>query len=135
VLQVAEEAEEEGEGEGGVVESITLKNFMCHALLGPFAFGTNVNFIVGNNGSEFERSVLMCCVVLCRRLFCFAVSRMLQPDRFNVVFSSCAPGGKSAVLTALIVALGGTAQATNRGASLKGFVKEGERYREPAAPP
>ncbi|KAG7255975.1 hypothetical protein CRUP_019205 [Coryphaenoides rupestris] len=91
--QVAEEEEGEGEGEGGVVESITLKNFMCHALLGPFAFGTNVNFIVGNNGS-----------------------------------------GKSAVLTALIVALGGTAQATNRGASLKGFVKEGERYGEPASP-
>lgn len=26
---------------------------MCHANLGPFAFGSNVNFIVGNNGSEF----------------------------------------------------------------------------------
>ncbi|XP_056150408.1 structural maintenance of chromosomes protein 6-like [Lampris incognitus] len=70
--------------EVGIVESITLKNFMCHSLLGPFTFCSNVNFIVGNNGS-----------------------------------------GKSAVLTALIVALGGTAQATNRGLSLKGFVKEG----------
>lgn len=72
-------------GEVGIVESITLKNFMCHTLLGPFTFGSNVNFVVGNNGS-----------------------------------------GKSAVLTALIVALGGKAQATNRGSSLKGFVKEGE---------
>uniref|UniRef100_A0A8C5HJG2 Structural maintenance of chromosomes protein 6 n=1 Tax=Gouania willdenowi TaxID=441366 RepID=A0A8C5HJG2_GOUWI len=62
-----------------------MKNFMCHSHLGPFAFGSNVNFFVGNNGS-----------------------------------------GKSAVLTALIVALGGNAHATNRGLSLKGFVKEGE---------
>ncbi|XP_035535095.1 structural maintenance of chromosomes protein 6 [Morone saxatilis] len=71
--------------DAGIVESITLKNFMCHSHLGPFSFGSNVNFVVGNNGS-----------------------------------------GKSAVLTALIVALGGNAQATNRGSSLKGFVKEGE---------
>lgn len=71
--------------DAGIVESITLKNFMCHSLLGPFAFGSNVNFVVGNNGS-----------------------------------------GKSAILTALIVALGGNAQATNRGSSLRGFVKEGE---------
>ncbi|CAG5928033.1 unnamed protein product [Menidia menidia] len=71
--------------DAGIVESITLRNFMCHSLLGPFAFGSNVNFVVGNNGS-----------------------------------------GKSAILTALIVALGGNAQATNRGSSLKGFVKEGE---------
>ncbi|KAJ3607116.1 hypothetical protein NHX12_026630 [Muraenolepis orangiensis] len=77
------------EEEGGLVESITLKNFMCHSLLGPFTFGSNVNFVVGNNGS-----------------------------------------GKSAVLTALIVAMGGTALATNRGSSLKGFVKEGENSAE-----
>ncbi|XP_073705060.1 structural maintenance of chromosomes protein 6-like [Garra rufa] len=72
-------------GEVGIIESISLKNFMCHSLLGPFEFGPNINFIVGNNGS-----------------------------------------GKSAVLTALIVALGGKALTTNRGSSLKGFVKEGE---------
>ncbi|XP_073704494.1 structural maintenance of chromosomes protein 6-like [Garra rufa] len=69
-------------GEVGIIESISLKNFMCHSLLGPIAFGPNVNFVVGNNGS-----------------------------------------GKSAVLTALIVALGGKALT---GSSLKGFVKEGE---------
>lgn len=71
--------------DAGIVESISLRNFMCHSHLGPFNFGPNVNFVVGNNGS-----------------------------------------GKSAVLTALIVALGGNAHATNRGLSLKGFVKEGE---------
>lgn len=36
----------------GIVKSITLKNFMCHANLGPFDFGSNVNFVVGKNGSE-----------------------------------------------------------------------------------
>ncbi|XP_027711421.1 structural maintenance of chromosomes protein 6 [Vombatus ursinus] len=71
--------------EVGIIESIQLKNFMCHAMLGPFKFGSNVNFVVGNNGS-----------------------------------------GKSAVLTALIVGLGGKATATNRGSSLKGFVKDGQ---------
>uniref|UniRef100_A0A3Q1HAV8 Structural maintenance of chromosomes protein 6 n=1 Tax=Anabas testudineus TaxID=64144 RepID=A0A3Q1HAV8_ANATE len=72
-------------GDIGIVESITLKNFMCHHLLGPFQFGPNVNFIVGNNGS-----------------------------------------GKSAILTALIVGLGGKATFTNRGVSLKDFVKTGD---------
>ncbi|KAK2489221.1 hypothetical protein MC885_018096 [Smutsia gigantea] len=71
--------------EVGIIESIQLRNFMCHSMLGPFKFGSNVNFIVGNNGS-----------------------------------------GKSAVLTALIVGLGGKAVATNRGSSLKGFVKDGQ---------
>ncbi|KAM5316462.1 structural maintenance of chromosomes protein 6 isoform 2-T2 [Glossophaga mutica] len=71
--------------EVGIIESIQLRNFMCHSMLGPFKFGSNVNFIVGNNGS-----------------------------------------GKSAVLTALIVGLGGKAIATNRGSSLKGFVKDGQ---------
>nr|XP_034965920.1 structural maintenance of chromosomes protein 6 [Zootoca vivipara]XP_034965921.1 structural maintenance of chromosomes protein 6 [Zootoca vivipara]XP_034965922.1 structural maintenance of chromosomes protein 6 [Zootoca vivipara]XP_034965923.1 structural maintenance of chromosomes protein 6 [Zootoca vivipara]XP_034965924.1 structural maintenance of chromosomes protein 6 [Zootoca vivipara]XP_034965925.1 structural maintenance of chromosomes protein 6 [Zootoca vivipara] len=72
-------------GEVGIIESIQLKNFMCHSMLGPFKFGPNVNFIVGNNGS-----------------------------------------GKSAVLTALMVGLGGKATVTNRGTSLKVFVKDGQ---------
>lgn len=56
----------------------------------------------------------------CLLLFCKDFYKCL------VVVIFCA-GGKSAILTALIVALGGNAQATNRGSSLKGFVKEGER--------
>ncbi|KAF4101920.1 structural maintenance of chromosomes protein 6 [Onychostoma macrolepis] len=74
-------------GDIGMIESITLRNFMSHHLLGPFKFGPNVNFIVGNNGT-----------------------------------------GKSAILTALIVGLGGKATITNRGTSLKGFVKYGESF-------
>ncbi|NXF05774.1 SMC6 protein, partial [Smithornis capensis] len=38
-------------GEVGIIESIQLKNFMCHSNLGPFQFGSNLNFVVGSNGS------------------------------------------------------------------------------------
>lgn len=50
----------------GIVKSITLKNFMCHANLGPFAFGSNVNFVVGKNGSEllFIHSVVAISILL-----------------------------------------------------------------------
>ncbi|NXH89374.1 SMC6 protein, partial [Edolisoma coerulescens] len=71
--------------EVGIIESIQLKNFMCHSNLGPFQFGSNLNFVIGTNGS-----------------------------------------GKSSVLTALIVGLGGKATATNRGSSLKMFIQKGE---------
>uniref|UniRef100_A0A8C9FUY3 Uncharacterized protein n=1 Tax=Pavo cristatus TaxID=9049 RepID=A0A8C9FUY3_PAVCR len=40
-------------GEAGIIESIQLKNFMCHSMLGPFQFGSNLNFIIGNNGSKY----------------------------------------------------------------------------------
>ena len=36
--------------------------------------------------------------------------------------------GKSAVLTALMLCLGGKATSTNRGGNLKGFIKEGQEY-------
>nr|XP_026650948.1 structural maintenance of chromosomes protein 6 isoform X3 [Zonotrichia albicollis] len=73
------------DSEVGIIESIQLKNFMCHSNLGPFQFGSNLNFVVGTNGS-----------------------------------------GKSSVLTALIVGLGGKATATNRCSSLKMFIQKGE---------
>lgn len=37
-------------------------------------------------------------------------------------------GGKSAVLSALTVALGGKANTTGRGSGLKAFVREGQQY-------
>ena len=70
------------EAENGIIEEITLQNFMCHTHL-KVALSPNVNFIIGRNGS-----------------------------------------GKSAIMTAIVVGLGGKAANTNRGNSLKGFVKD-----------
>lgn len=70
------------EAEVGIIEKVTLVNFMCHTML-EVPLGPNVNFIIGRNGS-----------------------------------------GKSAIMTALVVGLGGKATTTNRGNSLKGFIKD-----------
>ena len=69
----------------GVIEKISLTNFMCHDRL-EVRPGPKLNFIIGHNGS-----------------------------------------GKSAVLTGITVALGGKATDTDRGKSLKSFVKEGKQ--------
>ncbi|XP_051824516.1 structural maintenance of chromosomes protein 6-like [Antechinus flavipes] len=63
----------------GIIQNIQLENFMCHAMLGPVKFGSNVNFVVGHRG-------------------------------------------KSALLTALVLGLGGK----SLGSSLGLFVKDGE---------
>jgi hypothetical protein len=41
---------------------------------------------------------------------------------------TCGVGGKSAVLTAITVALGGKATSTGRGNGLKAFIREGQLY-------
>ncbi|KAI8911875.1 RecF/RecN/SMC [Gorgonomyces haynaldii] len=69
--------------QAGTIEKLVLQNFMCHDLL-EIDFITDVNFIIGQNGS-----------------------------------------GKSAILTALMIALGGKANATNRATTLKGLIKTG----------
>ncbi|XP_032234890.2 structural maintenance of chromosomes protein 6 isoform X4 [Nematostella vectensis] len=74
------------EAEVGIIEKVTLVNFMCHTML-EVPLGPNVNFIIGRNGS-----------------------------------------GKSAIMTALVVGLGGKATVTSRGSSLKGFIKEHCHY-------
>ncbi|KAL9969413.1 hypothetical protein ACROYT_G021630 [Oculina patagonica] len=67
----------------GIIENVTLVNFLCHHYL-SVPFGPRVNFITGRNGS-----------------------------------------GKSAIMTGLVVALGGRAAQTSRGLSIKNFVKKG----------
>lgn len=69
--------------ENGVLESVTMINFMCHEKL-HVTLGPLINFITGPNGS-----------------------------------------GKSTILTAITLCLGGKASTTNRGGSLKSFIKEG----------
>ena len=41
----------QSEAEVGIIEKITLMNFMCHTML-EVNLGANVNFIIGRNGSE-----------------------------------------------------------------------------------
>ena len=75
--------DEKGKENWGIIESISLRNFMCHSRL-SIKFSRRINFIVGNNGS-----------------------------------------GKSALLTGLVVGLGGNASSTGRGTALKTLIKTG----------
>lgn len=71
--------------EAGVIESVSLVDFMCHENL-SIDLGPNMNFIIGHNGS-----------------------------------------GKSAILTAITICLGGKAAISGRGSSLKNFVRNGRQ--------
>ena len=52
----------------------------------------------------------------------------LPQQRNSYLIYSRKLGGKSAILTAIAVALGGRATSTGRGTGLKSFIKEGETY-------
>ena len=43
------------EADHGIIEKVSLKNFMCHNRL-EVTFGPNVNFIIGRNGSKSDFS-------------------------------------------------------------------------------
>ena len=63
--------------------------------------------------------------VFCRNFMCHSKLRIKLGPLINFVIGHNG-SGKSAVLTALTMCLGGKASSTNRGASLKSLIKEGE---------
>ncbi|KAK3704529.1 Structural maintenance of chromosomes protein 6 [Vermiconidia calcicola] len=63
--------------------------------------------------------------VYCRNFMCHAKLRIKLGPLINFIIGHNG-SGKSAVLTALTMCLGGKATATNRGASMKSLIKEGE---------
>ncbi|XP_046969883.1 structural maintenance of chromosomes protein 6 [Vanessa cardui] len=71
----------------GLIQTIQVKNFLCHDNLIIDLHKSNIHWVYGRNGS-----------------------------------------GKSAILTALIVGLGGKAAATRRGNNIQSFIKKGCNY-------
>ena len=65
--------------------------------------------------------------VFCRNFMCHSKLRIKLGPLINFIIGHNG-SGKSAVLTALTLCLGAKATSTNRGASLKNFIKEGEEY-------
>jgi chromosome segregation ATPase len=63
--------------------------------------------------------------VFCRNFMCHTKLRIKLGPLINFIIGHNG-SGKSAVLTALTMCLGGKATATNRGASLKSLIKEGQ---------
>ena len=66
--------------------------------------------------------------VFCRNFMCHAKLRIKLGLLINFIIGHNG-SGKSAVLTALTMCLGGKATATNRGASLKSLIKRERRAR------
>lgn len=81
----SEQLQEQEDSAAGILQWVTVKNFMCHDHLN-FTFSPNINFVQGRNGS-----------------------------------------GKSAIASAVVVGLGGTARVTNRGKNTQGLVKYGKQ--------
>lgn len=86
----------------GWVKEIRLVDFMCHRNL-SVKIGKNLNFLVGHNGSKYAS---------------------LDWPRYLGLH----PGGKSAILTALSIAMGGKATTTKRANGVKDFIRGQEAY-------
>lgn len=106
----------------GIIERVEMIDFMCHAYL-KFNFGPQINFIIGGSSTwpvhqNTDRGLQTSQVIT-------AVGG--QSHNRHPLPDSLCPGGKSAVLTAITIALGGKAAVTGRGSGLKSFIKEGKQ--------
>lgn len=107
---------EQAVAEMGVIEMIEMFDFMCHKHL-KVPFGPKINFVIGHNGSKY--------LMRCNYSHYLTLAWL---DQYLILLSctlSTSVGGKSAILTAIMVCLGGKANATNRAQSLKALIREG----------
>ena len=66
-------------------------------------------------------------VVTCTNFMCHEYLEVQLGPLINFIIGHNG-SGKSAILTAITICLGGKATATNRGQSLKSFIKEGQEW-------
>lgn len=63
--------------------------------------------------------------IICENFMCHSYLEVLLGPLLNFIIGHNG-SGKSAILTAITICLGGKATATNRGQSLKSFIKQGQ---------
>ncbi|KAF5318235.1 hypothetical protein D9611_014749 [Ephemerocybe angulata] len=133
-----------GIAEYGILQAIEVEQFMCHQRLN-FKFGEQINFIIGRPNlvlglflkrfrgqeppSKPELSLLE--NQLQSRTGRHGTGRFDPPMACALSSESVLPrshngSGKSAVLSALTIALGGKTNSTGRGSGLKSFIREGQ---------
>ena len=110
----------------GIIEKIVLENFMCHHFM-EIQLGTNINFIVGVNGSMYsfyhhkyhtKRTDIKHTSNTCKH-------QISQNTMFLIKLNI---GGKSAVLIGLAICLGAKAGFTSRASKLSDLIKTGSQY-------
>jgi hypothetical protein len=111
----------QGIADHGIIEYVEMTQFMCHKFL-RFTFGPQINFIIGTlfvleylYHEEFINLIQVTTEV-------GLPSHLRGPSADNVSI-----GGKSAVLSAITLALGGKTASTGRGTGIKSFIREGQK--------
>jgi len=112
----------QGIADHGIIEAIEMHQFMCHKFL-TFSFGPQINFIIGAHPNHLHEFAYLPTWIQGTMGVCCTTS---LSHAAHLLFLSS--GGKSAVLSAITVALGGKANSTGRGNGLKSFIREGQAY-------